>query len=328
MSDYSQAQRQIMIFMILGENSTGMDIRSIHNILSAWGYNVTERTIRRDIQSLSRTFPIYENPTRPISFVLKKMNINNIDMSFDDLQAIRLVQELIRPYQHLDVGINAEKLLQNFFESLSADQKKWLKHASPLLQVNLNELVNEQEYNPEIKKIVEQSILTKQCMKIKYYSFHNDTISLRTVEPHFLEINGGSFHLWAFCHQRSAMRDFRISRILSAETTSERFTRKEELLKKSLDNRFESMSGEEAILIKLRFSATSARVVKEYHGKRADKLEECNDGTVLFERNAAITPEIKQWILGFGSEVEVLEPADLRETIRKAAIKMLYVYEK
>lgn len=328
MKDYTQSQRHIMIYKILSENPDGMNTNSIHNILKRYGYNVSERTIRRDMHCLSRILNISETDTRPVSYVLKEIVINNMNMSFNNLQAIRLIQELIKPYQHLDVGLNAERLMQKVLECLPTDQKNWLQHNSPLLQVNLSELVNENDYDPDIKNIVEQAILTEKCIKIKYYSFHNNTTQIRTIEPYFIEISEGCFHLWAYCHKRSEIRDFRLSRILSAEMTSKKYVRKEELLDIALSNRFENMSGREAVLIKLKFKGFSTRYVKEYYSKRADKLEDCNDGSVIFELNVAITPEIKRWILGFGSGVEVLEPADLREDIRKKAFKMLSVYEK
>lgn len=329
MADYSQVQRQFQILRILNENSKGVNVTTLHNHLSAWGYNVTGRTIRRDIDSLSLSFLIYENSqTRPSTFILQKAGLENTSMSFNELQAIKFIQELIRLYQHLDVGINAGILLQKLLDSLPPNQGKWLRQASPLLKVNLNILVDEQDHNSNIKEIIQEAITKHLCIKVKYYSFHNNTICLRTIEPHLLEINEGCYHLWAYCHERHEFRDFRVSRFLSTEATPDSFKRKDELLKKCLANRFKNMSGQEAQIVKLRFSGTAARIIKEYYIKQADKLELCDDGTVLFKKSVAITPVFKQWILGFGHEVEALEPASLRETIRKEAIKMLYVYEK
>lgn len=329
MSEYTQAQRQLQILTILNVHPKGLDIASLHNLLKALGYNVTDRTIRRDINSLSRSFSIHENNNiRPVTYILQKTNLNNISMSFDELQAIRLIQELLRPYQHLDVGVNSEKLLQNILDSLPTNQRNWLQQASPLLQVNLSDLVNEQDFDPAVKSTIQEAITNHTCIEVKYYSFHNNTIRLRTIEPHILEINEGCYHLWAYCHERCQMRDFRVSRILSAKITTDTFIPKNDLLKTCLSNRFRNMSSQESKLIKLKFSGISARLVKEYYFKRADKLEVCKDGTILFEMTVAITPDLIQWILGFGAEVEVLEPTNLRETMRKTAVRMLYVYEK
>ncbi|NLL67948.1 MAG: WYL domain-containing protein [Clostridiaceae bacterium] len=329
MSEYTQVQRQLQILTILNENPDGLDIATLHSLLKALGYGVTDRTIRRDINSLSRSFSIYEdNNTKPIRFILQKTNLKNINMSFDELQAIRLIQELISPYKHLDVGTNAERLLQTLLDSLPTNQKNWLLQASPLLQVNLNDLVNEQDCSPEIKRIIQEAITQHLCIKVRYYSFHSNTIRFRTIEPHLLEINQGCYHLWAYCHERREMRDFRVSRILSANITSEIFTPNNNLVEKCLKNRFKNMSSQEAKKVVMKFSGNSARIIREYHANKADKLEILGDGTAIFERTVAVTPDLIQWILGFGAEVEVLEPEYLRETIRKIAIRMLCAYEE
>ncbi len=327
--DYSQIQRQFQILRILAEHPQGLDVGSIHNRLKSYGYDVTDRTVRRDIDSLSHDFPISENnQVRPKVFILLSTDLKNINLSFDELQAIKFIEELAKSYRHLDVGANAEKILNKLLESLPEGQKYWLQNASSLLKVNISDFINEPNSNPEIRNIIREAILTKKCLKIEYYSFHNDTILTRTIEPYLIEINEGCYHLIAYCHVKNAMRDFRVSRILSAEITSKEFNVKKDLLEKFRNNRFQSMSGQETRLLKLRFSGTSARLVKEFYSKLADKLEDGKDGSILFERNVAITPEIKRWILGFGSEVEVLEPAELREDIRKMAFKMLSVYKK
>lgn len=329
MSEYTQVQRQLQILIILNDNPQGLDIASLHNSLKVFGYSVTERTIRRDLDSLSHSFSIYEdNDAKPIRFILQKTSLKSINMSFDELQAIRFIQQLIRPYNHLDIGLNAEKLLENLLNSLPSNQRNWLNEASPLLKVSINDLIDERDFDPKIKNILEDGITGRYCISIEYYSFHNNTICGRIVEPHLLEIREGCYHLWAYCHERGEMRDFRVSRIITAQKTEKIFERRTKLLDQCLHNRFEKMSSQYSDIIKLKFCGFSARLVQEYHSNKADKLETCNDGTVLFERSTAITPYLVQWILGFGPEVEVLEPANLKEDIRKAAFKTLCVYEK
>lgn len=312
MSEYTQVQRQLQILTILNDYPKGLDIASLHNSLKTLGYSVTERTIRRDVDSLSNSFSIYEdNYTKPIRFILQKTSLKNINMSFYELQAIRLVQELIRPYNHLDIGLNAEKLLKNLLDSLPSNQRSWLNEASPLLKVSMNDLIDERDFYPKIKKILEDGITERYCISIEYHSFHNNTISERIVEPHLIEIREGCYHLWAYCHERSEMRDFRVSRIITAQKTEIVFERRTKLLQKCTQNRFEKMSSQYSTTIKLKFSGFSARLIQEYHSNKADKLEACDDGTLLFERITSITPDLIRWILGFSPEVEVLEPAKL-----------------
>ncbi len=76
---------------------------------------------------------------------------------------------------------------------------------------------------------------------------------------------------------------------------------------------------------RLKFSGVSARLVKEYEAKKADRIVENadGDGSIIFERNVPITPEVIKWALGFGCEVEVIEPKELKDEIRRHAVGIL-----
>lgn len=66
--------------------------------------------------------------------------------------------------------------------------------------------------------------------------------------------------------------------------------------------------------------------MKEYESKKADFLVEEKDGSLLFEKNTTMTPEILKWVLSFGSDVLVLEPETLREQVVQEAKKMVERY--
>ena len=75
-------------------------------------------------------------------------------------------------------------------------------------------------------------------------------------------------------------------------------------------------------MIKLQFGESAGRFVQEYQAHRADHITK-NDRGILFEKNTAVTDEVRRWILQFGADVKVIEPEWLAEEIRKEAKKML-----
>jgi predicted DNA-binding transcriptional regulator YafY len=68
----------------------------------------------------------------------------------------------------------------------------------------------------------------------------------------------------------------------------------------------------------VRFSAEVAEFIQERTWHRSQGFQPRRDGSVEIILRCAITPELKQWILGFGADAEVLEPESLREEIRGA----------
>ena len=83
------------------------------------------------------------------------------------------------------------------------------------------------------------------------------------------------------------------------------------------------ITGGEPRTVVVRFSPAVAEFIRERRWHRTQGLAERPDGSVEIVLRCAVTPELRQWILGFGADAEVLEPADLRAevggTLRQAA---------
>ena len=53
-----------------------------------------------------------------------------------------------------------------------------------------------------------------------------------------------------------------------------------------------------------------------------------DDGKILVEASVADTMELRWWLLGFGGQVEILEPKNLRNEFAKLAKKMNRIYNR
>lgn len=80
--------------------------------------------------------------------------------------------------------------------------------------------------------------------------------------------------------------------------------------------------------IKLKFKPEIARIAQEtvWHSSQVTELQP--DGSAIVTMNLSITVGLETFILGWGEQVEVLEPAELREEIIEMAKAMLNVYEE
>ena len=80
------------------------------------------------------------------------------------------------------------------------------------------------------------------------------------------------------------------------------------------------------IRIRARFSeGVKFRLIEEYGPSSFTRLE---DGTLLVEDLGFTNyPVLLEWALSFGSNIEVLEPEQLRQDIRKEASRILDRYD-
>ena len=68
--------------------------------------------------------------------------------------------------------------------------------------------------------------------------------------------------------------------------------------------------------MKIRFSPWQATYIHERTWHPSQKIEAKPDGSIILTLRVADLGEVKRWLIGFGGEAEVLEPAELRKGIR------------
>lgn len=78
--------------------------------------------------------------------------------------------------------------------------------------------------------------------------------------------------------------------------------------------------------VKVRISPGWARCVGEKIWHESQTAQKNGDGSLELSFEVAGLDEIKRWVLSFGPEAQILEPAKLREMIRIALQKSLGQY--
>jgi len=82
----------------------------------------------------------------------------------------------------------------------------------------------------------------------------------------------------------------------------------------------------ESEMIKLRFSRQVARRVRETRWHHNEKVNEEDNGALIWQAEVAEWQEMLPWIRGWGAECEVLEPKELRIELMREARKLAQLY--
>jgi predicted DNA-binding transcriptional regulator YafY len=122
-----------------------------------------------------------------------------------------------------------------------------------------------------------------------------------------------ALYLIGWDESRKARRTFKVERILSASLTPQTFE-PEPGTAPALDmlRAWDVIADEEPVDVVVRFSVAVAKRVAETRWHPSQVLEPQPDGTLIWRGRVAGTREIRIWILGWGADAEVLEPAELR----------------
>jgi len=127
-----------------------------------------------------------------------------------------------------------------------------------------------------------------------------------------------SWQLIAYCERREAVLMFKVDRIREATLLDERYRIPEDFdVGDYMGAAWGAMRGEagEAVDVVLRFGPEAGHWVAEETWHPSQQAEEQPDGSVLFRLHVAVTPEFVNWVMYYGSRVEVLEPAELRARV-------------
>jgi predicted DNA-binding transcriptional regulator YafY len=72
---------------------------------------------------------------------------------------------------------------------------------------------------------------------------------------------------------------------------------------------------DEPVKVTIRFDKKAAGYIKEKIWHHSQQIEPQKDGSIIFSAEVAGTEEVKHWVMSWGRQAEVLEPAFLREDI-------------
>lgn len=190
----------------------------------------------------------------------------------------------------------------------------------------------ESERRHRVLEVLHEAIATRTGVRLRYATASRQNAqSEREVDPYALVPYLRSFHLVGYCHLRGEVRIFKTDRIEALRLTGRRFVVPADFdLAAYLGESWGLMRGaaREPETVRILFSALAGRWVAEERWQPDQKVEWQPDGTMLFTLKVGITPAFVRWVLYYGPEARVLQPAWLAEEVRRQALATLQTYEK
>lgn len=178
--------------------------------------------------------------------------------------------------------------------------------------------------NPRFTSVLRaltQGLLERRVVEIEYGPgvYENGSSGgRRRVHPLAIEPSAASraLYLIAWDVDREAQRTYKIERITSASVSPQTFpapaanTTARDLLRA-----WDVISDQPLTRITLRFAPAVAARVRETVWHPSQTIEVDRDGAVLWMGRVSGTTEIVSWIMGWGPDVVVVEPAHLRALV-------------
>ncbi len=327
MNKTTSTERQLFILSLLAQKKSGYTISEIIDSLKRMAdIDATRRMVVRDMDYISQNFFVYEEEVGGKTvYKADKYALSDMDFSIAEVLSLYFTREVLESYAALDIAKNALKILDKILGKMPELSRSAMENVEKMIKIVPASATNE-ETDEEILEAVQTAVQESHSLQIVYSSFSTGETMTRTFDPYVLEVREGCWHTIGHCHLRGAVRDLRLSRMEDAKILTDTFSVPKRFYEEYQKTRFDKLAGDTAYDVQVRFWGDAARLVKEFHAHKADQLKEENDA-VLFYKKAAVTPDLKAWILSFGAQAEVLFPPALKEAIQREIAQMTQTYK-
>ncbi len=174
--------------------------------------------------------------------------------------------------------------------------------------------------------LIEKARADQTTVELKYASAGRSNAKARLVDPYGFIFRNERWYLVAHCHWRGEIKLFRIDRISEAAVTDRAFIRPPNFqLLAYMGSAWSVVRGNPRKVV-VRFSGDAARMIGEGKWHATQKISSLPDGCLEFSAEVADPAEMLPWILGFGAEAEIIEPAQLKRSAAEWARSVLDLY--
>jgi proteasome accessory factor B len=165
-------------------------------------------------------------------------------------------------------------------------------------------------------EVITRAWADRRRVRIRYRSSTGE-VTDRVICPYFLEVarrEPGAYVI-AYDDLRGALRTFKIERIADAELLDSLYTIPDDFDPYEQLSSSWSVMQEPEVEVRLRFSPVVTHRVKENVWHHSQQLTDLADGGCELSMRVSGTREVRAWVMGWGSDVEVLAPQSLREEV-------------
>ena len=293
-------------------------------------YDVSERTVQRGLDQLSGQFPIScEARGRANHWYWTDPHaLTQIpSMSAPTAFALRLAAEYLKPI----MPPSARGLLEPYFSHADSvlegtELGRWADKAAI---IERGPVLTPPSVPVEVQEAVYTALMENRKVEVTYRGKAQAHPRQIVLNPLGIVMRGGIVYLVATSWDYQDVRQYVLHRMSKPELLDETAQATPEFSLTSYireDNQFSYPVSGRLLALRALFDKDAAVHLKESRLASDHRTAEQEDGKVVVEATVPDTAEVRWWLLGFGSAVEVLAPASLRKEFHNEVQRLRSMY--
>ena len=292
------------------------------------GSNICDSTIEKDMfaMKLEHDAPIkYSKKFGGYYYEDSNFSINDIPLSEDELSSIRFAVNTLQQFREVpffqQFGNAIDKIVDRV--AIGGDQETEINR---YLQFESAVSVGGNEFLP----LILEAIRGKKKLFFTYASFIKGVEKPRKVSPLFLKEYRNRWYLISFDTTKNDIITYALDRIQDPMITEDEASFPEDFNPEAYFQDTIGITAYKGKAEKIRIKANkiAAKYIASQPFHSSQKIISENKEHSVFELIILISEEFIRTILSYGGEIEILEPAKLRETISERVQQMSVIYNK
>lgn len=307
-------------------------VQHIRSALQSQGFEVTERTIQRDLNELSSVFPlVVDDREKPYGWSWEKASPSFNLPSLTVPEALTLVLA----EQHLNTLLPVSMMneLKPHFgaahhrlevEPRPHRARSWLNKVRTVFPT---QPLIPPKVIPAIQAVISDALLHERQVEVHYRKRGEEQVSIYRAHPLALVQRGPMLYLYCRLFDYEDGCTLAMNRITSAKLLDEAAVYPDDF---SLDTQMEAgiwnFGDGRKLHIELEFDHDYGDHLWESPLSNDQKIEAIAGNKLRVSATVADTPQLRWWLMGFGQGVEVISPASVRSemTSTSKALGKLY----
>ena len=294
-------------------------------------YDVTARTVQRSLEQLSAVFPITADTRGRANhwYWIDRHALTQIpSMSASTAFALRLAAEHLKPV----MPVSALRQLDPYFRHAAGilDGTALGRWIEKVAIIGRGPVLKPPNVSDDVREAVYAALMENRQLELDYRGRERTRFQRIVINPLGLVVREGIVYLAATAWGYQDVRHYVLHRmrrpeLLDAPARRPPGFRLSRHIREDLRFSYPVNPGK----LRLRALLDSGTAVHLTESRLAadQRITETDDGRMLIEATVPDTADLRWWLLSFGSAVEVLEPAALREEFRQQAQAMREFYE-